>query len=71
MSLTDSNKKKNYSNKDNGNIKVAELPKFNKKNLNIVRQIGQKAGSKFNVNKLLNKKAKVIQINIGPGKKNK
>jgi len=27
MSLTDSNKKKNYSNVTNGNTKVAELPK--------------------------------------------
>ena len=46
MSLTESNRKKNYSNKDNGNIKVAELPKFNKTKLNIIRQIGNKAGSK-------------------------
>jgi len=68
MSLTDSNKKKNYSNKTDSNTKVA---KTYKKNLNIIRQIGNKAGSKFSVNKLLNKKAKVIQINIGPGKKNK
>jgi len=68
MSLTDSNKKKNYSNKTDSNIKVA---KTYKKNLNIIRQIGNKAGDKFSVNKLLNKKAKIIQINIGPGKKNK
>ena len=68
MSLTDSNKKKNYSNKNNGNTKVA---KIYKKNLNIVRQIGQKAGSKFSVDKLLGKKAKIIKINIGSGKKNK
>ena len=27
MSLTDSNKKKNYSNKDNGNMKVANIDK--------------------------------------------
>ena len=27
MSLTDSNKKKNYSNKDNGNMKVAKIDK--------------------------------------------
>ena len=33
MSLTDSNKKKNYSNVTNGNTKVAELPKFNKTKL--------------------------------------
>ena len=68
MSLTDSNTKKNYSNKTNNNIKVA---KTYKKNLNIIRQIGNKAGDKFSVNKLLNKKAKIIQINIGPGKKKK
>ena len=67
MSLTDSNKKKNYSNKTDSNTKVA---KTYKKNLNIIRQIGNKAGSKFSVNKLLNKKAKVIPINIGL-KKNK
>ena len=46
MSLTESNRKKNYSNKDNGNIKVAVLPTFNKKGLNKIRQIGNKAGSK-------------------------
>ena len=46
MSLTDSNKKKNYSNVTNGNTKVAELPTFNKKGLNKIRQIGNKAGSK-------------------------
>ena len=46
MSLTDSNKKKNYSNVTNGNTKVAELPKFNKTKLHIIRQIGNKAGSK-------------------------
>ena len=68
MSLTDSNKKKNYSNKTSNNTKVA---KIYKKNLNIVRQIGQKAGSKFSVDKLLGKKAKIIKINIGSGKKNK
>ena len=68
MSLTDSNTKKNYSNKTSKNTKVA---KTYKKNLNIIRQIGNKAGSKFSINKLLNKKAKVIQINIEPGKKNK
>jgi hypothetical protein len=68
MSLTDSNKNKNYSNKTSNNTKVA---KIYKKNLNIVRQIGQKAGSKFSVDKLLGKKAKIIKINIGSGKKNK
>ena len=68
MSLTDSNKNKNYSNKTSNNTKVA---KIYKKNLNIVRQIGQKAGSKFSVDKLLCKKAKIIKINIGSCKKNK
>ena len=67
MSLTDSNTKKNYSNKTDKNIKVAKL---DKKKLNIIRQSGQKAGIKFSINKLLNKKAKVIPINIGL-KKNK
>ena len=67
MSLTDSNTKKNYSNKTDKNIKVAKL---DKKKLNIIRQSGQKAGNKFSINKLLNKKAKVIPINIGL-KKNK
>ena len=67
MSLTDRNTKKNYSNKTDNNIKVAKL---DKKKLNIIRQSGQKAGNKFSINKLLNKKAKVIPINIGL-KKNK
>ena len=67
MSLTDSNTKKNYSNKTDNNIKVAKL---DKKKLNIIRQSGQKAGDKFSIHKLLNKKAKVIPINIGL-KKNK
>ena len=67
MSLTDSNTKKNYSNKTDNNIKVAKL---DKKKLNIIRQSGQKAGNKFSINKLLNKKAKVIPINIGLKKKN-
>ena len=66
MSLTDSNTKKNYSNKTDKNIKVAKL---DKKKLNIIRQSGQKAGNKFSINKLLNKKAKVIPINIGLRKK--
>ena len=51
---------------DDGNIKVAKL---DKKKLNIIRQSGQKAGTKFSINKLLNKKAKVIPINIGLRKK--
>ena len=67
MSLTDSTKSKNYSNKTDKNIKVVKL---DKKKLNIIRQSGQKAGNKFSINKLLNKKAKVIPINIGL-KKNK
>ena len=46
MSLTDSNKKKNYSNVTNGNVKVAEIPSTKKTNLNVIRQIGNKAGSK-------------------------
>ena len=66
MSLTDSNTKKNYSNKTDNNIKVAKL---DKKKLNIIRQSGQKAGDKFSIHKLLNKKAKVIPINIGLKKK--
>ena len=67
MSLTDSEKNKTYTNKINKNVKVAKL---DKKKLNIIRQSGQKAGNKFSINKLLNKKAKVIPINIGL-KKNK
>jgi len=67
MSLTDSEKNKTYTNKINKNVKVAKL---DKKKLNIIRQSGQKAGDKFSIHKLLNKKAKVIPINIGL-KKNK
>ena len=66
MSLTDSEKNKTYTNKINKNVKVAKL---DKKKLNIIRQSGQKAGTKFSINKLLNKKAKVIPINIGLRKK--
>ena len=50
---------------DDGNTVVAELPKTNKTNLNVIRQIGQKAKDKFSVNKLLDSKqkpAKVIQL---------
>jgi hypothetical protein len=50
---------------DDGNTKVAELPSNNKKNLNVIRQIGQKAKDKFSVNKLLDSKqkpAKVIEL---------
>ena len=39
MSLTDSNKKKNYSNVNNGNIKVAELPKSKMKDKIKVKKI--------------------------------
>jgi len=62
MSLTESNRKKNYSNKDNGNIKVAVLPTFNKKGLNKIRQIGNKAKDKFSINKLLGSKQKPAKI---------
>ena len=51
---------------DDGNTKVAELPKANKTSLNVIRQIGQKAKDKFSVNKLLDSKqkpAKVINLN--------
>ena len=50
---------------DDGNTKVAELPSNNKTNLNVIRQIGQKAKDKFSVNKLLDSKqkpAKVIEL---------
>jgi len=39
MSLTDSNKKKNYSNVNNCNIKVAELPKSKMKDKIKVKKI--------------------------------
>ena len=39
MSLTDSNKKKNYSNVTNGNTKVAELPKSKMKDKIKVKKI--------------------------------
>ena len=47
-------------------IKVAEIPSTKKTNLNVIRQIGQKAKDKFSVNKLLDSKqkpAKVINLN--------
>ena len=50
---------------DDGNTVVAELPKTNKTNLNVIRQIGQKAKDKFSVEKLLRSKkkpAKIIQL---------
>ena len=62
MSLTDSNKKKNYSNVPNGNVKVAEIPSTKKTNLNIIRQIGNKAKDKFSINKLLDSKQKPAKI---------
>ena len=51
---------------DDGNTKVAEIPSTKKTNLNVIRQIGQKAKDKFSVNKLLDSKqkpAKVINLN--------
>jgi hypothetical protein len=51
---------------DDGNTVVAELPSTKKTNLNVIRQIGQKAKDKFSVNKLLDSKqkpAKVINLN--------
>ena len=50
---------------DDGNTKVAEVPSTKKTNLNVIRQIGNKAKDKFSVNKLLDSKqkpAKVIQL---------
>jgi hypothetical protein len=50
---------------DDGNIKVAEVVSPNKTKLNVVRQVGQKAGQPFSVNKLLDSKqkpAKVIEL---------
>ena len=50
---------------DDGNTKVAEIPSTKKTNLNVIRQIGQKAKDKFSVEKLLGSKqkpAKVIQL---------
>ena len=70
MSLTDSNKKKNYSNKDNGNMKVAELPKSKMKDKIKVKEIKSEVKSgvvkfknsdippgKFSYKKLLNKRS--------------
>jgi hypothetical protein len=51
-------------------IKVAEIPSNNKKNLNVIRQIGQKAKDKFSVNKLLDSKQKPAKIiTLDPNKK--
>jgi len=50
---------------DDGNTVVAEVPSTKKTNLNVIRQIGNKAKDKFSVNKLLDSKqkpAKVIQL---------
>ena len=50
---------------DDGNTVVAEIPSTKKTNLNVIRQVGQKAKDKFSVNKLLDSKqkpAKVIQL---------
>ena len=52
---------------DDGNTVVAELPKANKTSLNVIRQIGNKAGSKNfpTAKELLDSKqkpAKVIQL---------
>ena len=50
---------------DDGNIQVAELISPNKTKLNVIRQVGQKAGQPFSVNKLLDSKqkpAKVIEL---------
>ena len=52
---------------DEGNTVVAELPKANKTSLNVIRQIGNKAGSKNfpTAKELLDSKqkpAKVIQL---------
>ena len=50
---------------EEGNTVVAEIPSTKKTNLNVIRQIGQKAKDKFSVNRLLDSKqkpAKVIQL---------
>jgi len=50
---------------EEGNTVVAEIPSTKKTNLNVIRQVGQKAKDKFSVNKLLDSKqkpAKVIQL---------
>ena len=50
-------------------IKVAEIPSTKKTNLNVVRQIGQKAKDKFSVNKLLDSKQKPAKvITLDPNK---
>jgi len=52
---------------DDGNIKVADIPSPNKKNLNPIRQIGNdnvssKAKDKFSVEKLLGSKQKPAEV---------
>ena len=72
MSLTDSNKKKNYSNKDNGNMKVAKIDK----KTTVAEHFGKggilykgKAKDYPGISNIVKKnKLKVIPINI---KKNK
>jgi len=55
---------------DNGNIVVAEVPSTKKTNLNVIRQIGQKAKDKFSVNTLLDSKQKPAKIiTLDPNKK--
>mgnify|MGYP003652713426 FL=1 len=55
---------------DDGNTKVAEIPSTKKTNLNVIRQIGQKAKDKFSVNKLLDSKQKPAKIiTLDPNKK--
>ena len=73
MSLTDSNKKKNYSNKTNNNTKVA---KINKKST-VAEHFGKggkiysgKAKNYPGITNIIKKnKLKIIPINIGIGKK--
>ena len=75
MSLTDSNKKKNYSNKTNNNIKVAKIDKKS----TVAEHFGKggilykgKAKDYPGITKIIKKnKLKIIPINIGPGKKKK
>ena len=58
-------KAKKTFNDEGETIEVAEIPSTKKTNLNVIRQIGQKAKDKFSVNKLLDSKqkpAKVIQL---------
>jgi hypothetical protein len=55
---------------DDGNTVVAEVPSTKKTNLNVIRQIGQKAKDKFSVNKLLDSKQKPAKvITLDPNKK--